>query len=190
MVKMCPMYWKWGSFLVRSKKLPKFRDFHSQILLNDFDFWQFSRDPRYVRVSGKFPNLNIFAPFGLWKSWTKKVPCPVHKNQKQCVLVFGCFVVVFVVVFVFFCMIWSNIIIFSPPEHRKHHLNLKWGDLIFWFRPISCTHFATPQPICSDIYVFYVFFFIFWCLLPGLSVTHDWVARSKNLRISFQTSPV
>ena len=30
-----------------------------------------------------------------------------------------------------FCMIWSNIIIFSPPEHRKHHLNLKWGDLIF-----------------------------------------------------------
>ena len=45
--------------------------------------------------------------------------------------------------FVFFCMIWSNIIIFSPPEHRKHHLNLKWGDLIFWFRPISCTHFAT-----------------------------------------------
>ena len=65
------------------------------------------------------------------------------KNQKQCVLVFGCFVVVF---FVFFCMIWSNIIIFSPTEHRKHHLNLKWGDLIFLFRPISCTHFATPQP--------------------------------------------
>ena len=99
----------------------------------------------YVRMCGKFPNLNIFAPFGLWKSSTKKVPCPVHKNQKQCVLVFGCFVVVFVVVFVFFFMNWSNIIILSPPEHRKHHLNLKWGDLIFWFRPISCTHFATPQ---------------------------------------------
>ena len=53
--------------------------------------------------------------------------------------------VVFVVVFCFFCMIWSYIIIFSPPEHRKHHLNLKWGDLIFWFRPTSCTHFATFQ---------------------------------------------
>ena len=26
---------------------------------------------------------------------------------------------------------WDNIIIFSPSEHRKHHLNLKWGDLIF-----------------------------------------------------------
>ena len=71
-------------------------------------------------------------------------------------LVFGCFVVVFVVVFVFFCMIWSNIIIFSPPEHRKHHLNLKWGDLIFWFRPISCTHFATPQHIwkSNNVYTF------------------------------------
>ena len=53
--------------------------------------------------------------------------------------------------FVFFCMIWSNIIIFSPPEHKKHHLNLKWGDLIFWFRPISCTHFATPQHMCPHI---------------------------------------
>ena len=105
--------------------------FHSQILLNDFDFLQFSIPPRHVRGCGKFPNLSIFAPFGLWKSRTKKVPCPVHKNQKQCVLVFGCFVVVFVVVFVFFCRIWSNIIIFSPPEHRKHHLNLKWGGSIF-----------------------------------------------------------
>ena len=46
-------------------------------------------------------------------------------------------------------MIWSYIIIFSPPEHRKHHLNLKWGDLIVLFRPISCTHFATPQHICT-----------------------------------------
>ena len=27
-------------------------------------------------------------------------------------------------------MIWSYIIIFRPPEHRKHHLNPKWGDLI------------------------------------------------------------
>ena len=149
MVKKCPMYWKWGSFLVRSKKLPKFRDFHSQILLNDFDFWQFSRDPRYVRVSGKFPNLNIFAPFGLWKSWTKKVPCPVHKNKKTMCAGFWLFCCCFYCFFVFFCMIWSNIIIFSPPEHKKHHLNLKWGDLIFWFRPISCTHFATPQHLHS-----------------------------------------
>ena len=56
------------------KIIAKFQDFHSQILLNDFDFWQFSRDLGYVMVSGKFGNLNIFALFGLWKSWTKKVP--------------------------------------------------------------------------------------------------------------------
>ena len=53
------------------------------------------------------------------------------KNQKPCVLVFGCFCFFVVVFVVFFCMIWFYIIIFSPPEHRKHHLNLKWGDLIF-----------------------------------------------------------
>ena len=67
------------------------------------------------------------------------------KNQKPCVLVFGCFCFFVVVFVVFFCMIWFYIIIFSPPEHRKHHLNLKWGDLIFWFRNLSCTHFATFQ---------------------------------------------
>ena len=60
------------------------------------------------------------------------------KNHVCWFLVVFCF-------FVCFCMIWSYIIIFSPPEHRKHHLNLKWGGSIFWFRPISCTHFATPQ---------------------------------------------
>ena len=56
------------------KIIAKFQDFHSQILLNDFDFWQFSTPPRHVRRCGKFLNPKIFAPFGLWKSWTKKVP--------------------------------------------------------------------------------------------------------------------
>jgi len=73
------IYWKWGGFLVRSEIIVKFPDFHTQILLNDFDFWQFFRDSLYTYLSGKFWNLNIFAPFGLWKSGTKKVPCPVHK---------------------------------------------------------------------------------------------------------------
>ena len=56
------------------KIIAKVLDFHSQILLNDFDFWQFSIAPQHVRRSGKFLNPQIFAPFGLWKSWTKKVP--------------------------------------------------------------------------------------------------------------------
>ena len=69
------------------------------------------------------------------------------KNKKHVcwfLVVFGFFVCFFVC----FCMIWSYIIIFSPPEHRKHHLNLKWGDLIFWFRPLSCTHDVTPWHNC------------------------------------------
>ena len=39
-------------------------------------------------------------------------------------------------------MIWSYIIIFRPPEHKKHHLNPKWDDLIlppfmYTFRDIA-----------------------------------------------------
>ena len=56
--------------------IAKFHDFQSQILLNDFDFWQFSIAPQHVGRYGKFLNLNIFAPFGLWKSWTEKMVKP------------------------------------------------------------------------------------------------------------------
>ena len=28
-----------------------------------------------------------------------------------------------------YCMNWSYIIIFRPPEHKKHHLKPKWGNL-------------------------------------------------------------
>ena len=56
------------------KIIAKFQDFHSQILLNFFDFWQFSTAPQHVIRCGKFLNPQIFAPFGLWKLWTKQVP--------------------------------------------------------------------------------------------------------------------
>jgi len=36
-------------------------------LLKDYDFWQFSIDPGYVRVYGKLPNRSKIAPGGLWK---------------------------------------------------------------------------------------------------------------------------
>ena len=72
---------------------------------------------------------------------------------------FWLFLVFLFVFFVCFCMIWSYIIIFSPPEHRKHHLNLKWGDLIFWFRPLSCTHDVTPWHI---FVTFSNFLHLFW----------------------------
>ena len=56
------------------KIIAKFHDFQSQILPNFFDFWQFSIAPQHVIRYGKLLNPQIFAPFGLWKSWTKKVP--------------------------------------------------------------------------------------------------------------------
>ena len=72
MVITAHIYWKWGGFLVRSETIAKVPQFHSQILLNDFDFWQFSIDLGYVRVYGKLRNLNIFAPFGLWNCGNEK----------------------------------------------------------------------------------------------------------------------
>ena len=58
------------------KIIVKFQDFHSQFLLNDFDFWQFSRDSGYVRVSGKFRNPPILHPGGLCKWWKQNFPKP------------------------------------------------------------------------------------------------------------------
>ena len=33
----------------------------------DYDFWQFSTHPGYVRVCGKLQNRSKIAPGGLWK---------------------------------------------------------------------------------------------------------------------------
>jgi len=55
-------------FLQKSEKnILFFAHFHSKILLKDYDFWQFSIDPGYVRVYGKLPNRSKIAPGGLWK---------------------------------------------------------------------------------------------------------------------------
>ena len=49
------------------KITPSFNRFHSQILLNDFGFWDFSIDPRHVGSYGKIPNPSKSSPGGLWK---------------------------------------------------------------------------------------------------------------------------
>jgi hypothetical protein len=55
-------------FLQKSEKnILFFAHFHSKILLKDYDFWQFSTHPGYVRVCGKLPNRSKIAPGGLWK---------------------------------------------------------------------------------------------------------------------------
>jgi len=56
-------------FLQKSEKknILFFAHFHSKILLKDYDFWQFSTHPGYVRVCGKLPNRSKITPGGLWK---------------------------------------------------------------------------------------------------------------------------
>ena len=66
--------WHFNFFITAGQKIIAiFHHLHSQILLNDFDFWKFSTPSRQVRGRGKFLNHKNFALFGLWKSWTKKV---------------------------------------------------------------------------------------------------------------------
>ena len=58
-----------------SEKITQFfQSFHSQILLYDCVFWQFSIDLRYVEVYGKLRNLQKIVPGGLWKLWIEKWP--------------------------------------------------------------------------------------------------------------------
>ena len=46
---------------------PSFNRFHSQILLNDFGFGDFSIPPRHVDRCGIIPNPSKSSPGGLWK---------------------------------------------------------------------------------------------------------------------------
>ena len=45
----------------------KYNCFHSQILLNDFGFGDFSTHPRHVERCGRIPNPSKGSPGGLWK---------------------------------------------------------------------------------------------------------------------------
>ena len=48
------------------KITPEYYRYHSQILLNNFAFWDFSVDPRHVGSYGKIPNTSKSSPGGLW----------------------------------------------------------------------------------------------------------------------------
>ena len=61
-----PIFWK-KTYRNSEKITPSFNRFHSQILLNDFGFWDFSIDLRHVGSYGKIPNPSTSSPGGLWK---------------------------------------------------------------------------------------------------------------------------
>ena len=128
-------------FLSGEKSNPKVRVYREKFNTKNFPQTFSSRFhicwDYVIQFSQHFP-MKIFSPspfFGLfflnWEIWGKNV-------VQFCVFWLS---YIFFVFFFLFCMIWSYIIIFRPPEHRKHHLNPKWGDLIsepfmFAFRDI------------------------------------------------------
>ena len=78
------VFWIFPDFLKKkyqnSEKItPKLWRFHSQILLNDFGFWDFSIDLRYVGSYGKIPNPSKSSPGGLWKRQNDFLPT-CHKG--------------------------------------------------------------------------------------------------------------
>ena len=73
-----PIFWK-KKYQNSEKITPSFNRFHSQILLNDFGFWDFSIDPRHVGSYGKIPNPSKSSPVGLWKRLIDFLPT-CHKG--------------------------------------------------------------------------------------------------------------
>ena len=72
---ICIFYDFLNFFLNFSEKITQFfTHFHSQILLYDCVFWQFSRDLRYIEGSGKLRKVQKIAPGGLWKCVIEKLP--------------------------------------------------------------------------------------------------------------------
>ena len=61
------------------KITPSFNRFHSQILLNDFGFWDFSTHPRHVEGCGKIAKPSKSLPGGLWKRLIDFLPT-CHKG--------------------------------------------------------------------------------------------------------------
>ena len=72
------IFWK-KKYRNSEKITPSFNRFHSQILLNDFGFWDFSIDLRYVGSYGKIPNPSKSSPVGLWKRLIDFLPT-CHKG--------------------------------------------------------------------------------------------------------------
>ena len=62
-----PIFFKKKKYQNSEKITPSFNRFHSQILLNDFGFWDFSIDPRHVGSYGKILNPSKSSPGGLWE---------------------------------------------------------------------------------------------------------------------------
>ena len=67
------------------KITPSFNRFHSQILLNDFGFWDFSTPPRHADRCEKIPNPSKSSPVGLWKRLYDFFPLVTGVSMTICI---------------------------------------------------------------------------------------------------------
>ena len=101
------------------KITPSFNRFHSQILLNDFGFWDFSIDPRHVGSYGKIPNPSKSSPVGLWKRLIDFLPTchkGLHDHLRS---VMSMHFWRFYHFFELFCIFWVNWTIERSPVLKK-----------------------------------------------------------------------
>ena len=108
--KKVPKFWK---------ITPPFNRFHSQILLNDFGFWDFSIDPRHVGSYGKIPNPSKSSPVGLWKRLIDFLPTchkGLHDHLRS---VMSMHFWRFFRFFEIFCRFWVNWTIERSPVLKK-----------------------------------------------------------------------
>ena len=95
------------------KITPSFNRFHSQILLNDFGFWDFSIDPRHVGSYGKIPNPSKSSPAGLWKRLIDFLPTcykGLHDHLRS---------VMSMHFWRFFSLFWNFLHVLGQLDHRK-----------------------------------------------------------------------
>ena len=101
------------------KITPKLWRFHSQILLNDFVFWDFSTPPRPVERCGKIPNPSKSSPGGLWKRQNDFLPTchkGLHDHLRS---VISMHFWRFYHFFELFCIFWVNWTIERSPVLKK-----------------------------------------------------------------------
>ena len=118
------VFWIFPDFLKKkyrnSEKItPSFNRFHSQILLNDFGFWDFSIDPRHVGSYGKIPNPSKSILVGLWKRLIDFLPTchkGLHDHLRR---VMSMHFWRFYHFFELFCIFWVNWTIERSPVLKK-----------------------------------------------------------------------
>ena len=129
------------------KITPSFNRFHSQILLNDFGFWDFSTPPRHVEGCGKIANPSKSSPVGLWKRLIDFLPTchkGLHDHLRS---------VMSMHFWRFFSHFWIFLNFLGQLDHRKITCFEKKIQKNFWCKLLQ----NPPQLKCYDTLSYYSF---------------------------------